>query len=163
MDLLPYLNDQRNARPHESLFWRMGRAKRAVRHRDLKLVWPGSDRPELYDLSSDPGEARDLAGKMPGDVARLRSLWEAWDRELMAPQWVWGEGQPAPGGRNAGAGVSPASERQLRDRFDALDRNGDGMITADELPRPQLFKSMDGNGDGKISFEEARAFYRRRK
>jgi Ca2+-binding EF-hand superfamily protein len=54
---------------------------------------------------------------------------------------------------------STVSERQLRARFDALDRNRDGMITADELPRPQLFKSMDGNGDGKITFEEARAFY----
>jgi len=163
VDLLPFLAGKRSDSPHETLFWRMGRARRAVRHRELKLVWPGSDQPELYDLSSDPGEARDLAGKMPRDVARLRSLWDAWDRELMAPQWVMGEGQPAPGRRNAAAGVSPAGERQLRTRFDALDRNGDGVITADELRQPQLFKRMDGNGDGKITFEEARAFYRLRK
>ena len=43
--------------------WRLG---------PLKLI--DAPRPELYDLSSDPGESTDLASKRPGDVDRLRAV-----------------------------------------------------------------------------------------
>lgn len=33
---------------------------------------------QLYDMEADPSEANDLAGQMPGEVARLSGLYEAW-------------------------------------------------------------------------------------
>ncbi len=42
----------------------------------LKLI--DTPRPELYDLSVDPGEAHDLAKDRPADVTRLRDRLHAW-------------------------------------------------------------------------------------
>jgi arylsulfatase A-like enzyme len=57
----------------------------AVRDGDWKLIWPlGKDHPllsgppELYDLSRDPGETRDLAAQEPERVAALRGRIERW-------------------------------------------------------------------------------------
>ena len=41
--------------------------------------------------------------------------------------------------------------------FRMLDRNGDGKITRDELPRPVLFGMMDRNRDGEVTPAEAAA------
>jgi CubicO group peptidase (beta-lactamase class C family) len=54
----------------------------------------------------------------------------------------------------AGAGGALSPER----RFKQLDRNGDGKLTADEVPGPRLFKMLDKNGDGVVTKEEADAF-----
>jgi arylsulfatase A-like enzyme len=166
VNLLPYLTGANTGRPHETLFWRMGMRQRAVRAGDLKLVWSGSDQPELHDLAKDPGEQKNLAAERPEDVKRLQALWQAWDKEMMAPQWQWSDGQttPARQRQNANAGANtPANERQLRLRFDTMDKNKDGILSPDEVPRPQIFKQMDKNGDGKVTLDEAREFYRIRK
>lgn len=42
----------------------------------------------------------------------------------------------------------------LADRFDRVDRDGDGKITARELPRPEIFDRLDRNGDGVIERSE---------
>lgn len=42
--------------------------------------------------------------------------------------------------------------------FTQWDKNGDGKLTADEVPGPQLFKTLDKNGDGVVTKEEAAAF-----
>jgi hypothetical protein len=42
----------------------------------------------------------------------------------------------------------------LQDRFDRIDRNGDGQVTPRELPREALFKRLDRNGDGVIKKTE---------
>jgi len=45
-----------------------------LREGNLKLViFPEENRRELYDLSTDPGEARDLSGQRPEDAARMES------------------------------------------------------------------------------------------
>ena len=41
--------------------------------------------------------------------------------------------------------------------FKQWDKNGDGKLTADEVPREQLFKMLDKNGDGVVTREEAAA------
>ncbi|MGQ9581880.1 MAG: hypothetical protein ACUVT8_13220, partial [Armatimonadota bacterium] len=51
---------------------------------------------------------------------------------------------------------------QVEDRFAKLDKNGDGVLTKDELTRPRLFARLDTNSDGKITREEAKTFLRRR-
>jgi acetyl esterase/lipase len=52
---------------------------------------------------------------------------------------------------------TPRSRLPLTERFQRLDLNRDGKLTADELRRPALFKRLDGNGDGEVTLEEARA------
>jgi arylsulfatase A-like enzyme len=60
-----------------------------VRSRNLKLIQPEPGRTdampveaELYDLETDPHEARNLAAERPGDVRRLRQQIEAWWKAL---------------------------------------------------------------------------------
>ena len=42
-------------------------------------------------------------------------------------------------------------------RFKQLDKNGDGKLSAEELPYANLFKRLDKNGDGVVSRAEAQA------
>jgi choline-sulfatase len=54
---------------------------RAIRERDWKLI--EAPRPELYDLTSDPAEQRNLIEQRPDQARRLRALLD--DVEHMAP------------------------------------------------------------------------------
>ena len=66
-----------------------------VRLGDLKLVqptrpWdeldaPPAWAPELYELSGDPFEERDLAGERPAELARLASVYDAWFEDAVGP------------------------------------------------------------------------------
>ena len=138
------------------------RTKHAIRHGDWKLVWERElPRPALFDLTSDIGEQTDLADKMPEKVQELSERYRAWDAQMEKPRWEWGGGAPEDQRRKrgaagkAGAKSAPAG---IEARFKQFDRNGDGKLTADEVPSQQLFKMLDTNGDGVISREEATAF-----
>jgi arylsulfatase A-like enzyme len=52
----------------------------------------GAPRHELYDLTADPGETKDLAAAQPDVVARMRQQYEAWFDDVAA-RWFK---QPAP-------------------------------------------------------------------
>ena len=145
-DLLPYLTGHRTGRPHETLYWRMGE-QHAVRHGDWKLVVTADQTtPGLYNLAEDLAEQHDLAAQRPDTAAELGRLYETWAAELEEPRWG---PQGARANRQQGGAV--------RQRFQQLDRNGDGQLTPDELPRPRLFRRLDANGDGVLTLDEARA------
>ena len=86
VDLTPFVTGANPARPHQTLYWRYG-PQWAVRHGDLKLVVSrgGSGKPELYDLSKDVGESKDLAAAQSAKVRELQALWDKWSAEQAEP------------------------------------------------------------------------------
>ena len=91
VDLLPYLTDKRDERPHESLFWRLGN-RTAIRAGDWKLLKNpsrrnGDDAWELYDLANDVGESRDLASHEPQRVQELIAAWKQFNEQMIDPVW----------------------------------------------------------------------------
>lgn len=77
ISVVPALRGQRQKEQHEFLYWEFfeGGFKQAIRAGDWKGVRlaPGKAL-ELYDLSGDPGETRDLAAGHPEVVARLEAM-----------------------------------------------------------------------------------------
>jgi len=86
VDLSPYLEGQKEASPHETMYWRFGE-QWAVRHGDWKLVVSkgGSGKPELYNLAKEIGESTDLASSEPAKVTELRTLYDAWSAQQAEP------------------------------------------------------------------------------
>lgn len=93
VDLIPFITGRKEGVPHERIFaifndhdeWRipgrdtnLARPLRAVREGDFKLLMEGDNPPELYDLTQDPGEWRDLADRYPERVEALRQAYEDW-------------------------------------------------------------------------------------
>ncbi len=80
--------------PERPLFWHFphytnqgGRPGGAVRDGDWMLVeFYDEDKTELYNLAVDAGQGRDLAGREPGRVARLKAALEDW-RQLNNVQY----------------------------------------------------------------------------
>ena len=82
--LLPvFAQDQKRAR---TLFWEH-EGNRAVRRGDYKLVAMHNTPWELYDMSKDRSELKDLSGFMPKKTAELRAAWEDWAKRVGALPW----------------------------------------------------------------------------
>jgi arylsulfatase A len=108
--LLPLLAG-RGAPRRAEIFWHYphysnqgGRPGGAVRQGRYKLIEFYEDsRAELYDLRRDPGEARDLAGALPGKTAELRRKLAAWRRavgaQMMTPNPEYKAAGQGPPGR----------------------------------------------------------------
>lgn len=67
--------------PGRRLFWDFG-GNGAVREGPWKLVETGNNAPELYNLSTDVGEQRNVAGANPQRVATLRAALDQWRKEV---------------------------------------------------------------------------------
>ena len=85
IDLLPALTGERGSVRRE-LFWRIfqRRKEKAVRSGDWKYLQT-ADGEFLYDLASDPGEARDLKTAHPAVFRQLQGKMAAWEREVLPP------------------------------------------------------------------------------
>ena len=67
--------------PREFLYFNHN-DNRAIRVGDWKLIATGKDGPwELYDLSKDRCEQRDLASAQPDRVQKLAAMWSGHDAE----------------------------------------------------------------------------------
>ena len=107
ISILPTLLGQGGQRQHEYLYWEYGQQV-AVRIGQLKGIRPKAGAPwELYDLSTDIEEKRDIASDRPDVVARMKSLaeqahqpvrpGEILDRELMTKDHTINLGGPRKG------------------------------------------------------------------
>jgi arylsulfatase B len=87
VDLMPYLTARRDAPIHHRLYWRVG-PQAALREGPWKIHRGRGDRSwQLYDLSSDSGEAHDLAAMHPDRVAQLEAAWKLIDGLMVEPLW----------------------------------------------------------------------------
>jgi arylsulfatase A-like enzyme len=104
VDLMPFITGKDNGRPHEALYWRYG-PQWAIRKGDWKLMkGPQSSQPELYNLTADISEAKDLASSDPAKVKELQTAYDAWNGQLKEALW-----QP---GRAAGAAKPEGRKRK---------------------------------------------------
>ena len=109
VNLLPYLQGENKAMPHEMLYWRFGQ-QIALRKGDWKMVKgvgsagvEGVERnekastmgAELYNLSEDIGEKVNLADKQPDKLKELTAAWDQWNATLVDPAWVPNRGKAA--------------------------------------------------------------------
>ncbi|WP_428304317.1 sulfatase-like hydrolase/transferase [Lacipirellula sp.] len=92
-NLLPFL--EQSAQPDErTLYWSYLRQapltrERAVRRGNWK--WLNG---ELYDLSADPGENRDVASAYSSIAQELAQSWSAWIEKFPVEKARWGDQQP---------------------------------------------------------------------
>jgi arylsulfatase A-like enzyme len=87
VNLIPYLTATNSDVPHTQCFVRMpDRDAFALRSGDYKFVIPGRNRPpELYDLTTDISECRNLATSQPEVLKRLQAESSAWNEQMVSP------------------------------------------------------------------------------
>ena len=95
--LLPLLKDPHAILPDRTLYWRRKGVEGpiALRHQDWKLLFSRdleNARPQLFNLADDVGEINDVSNEHPEVVARLMTMLNAWESELVTP--LWGPGSP---------------------------------------------------------------------
>jgi len=86
VNLLPYLQGQRDDAPHASLFWRTGGGTSwAIRCGNWKLVKTGQQEEQLFDLQKDVSETKDVKSEHTQVAEKLRGMYEEWNRKNIAP------------------------------------------------------------------------------
>lgn len=90
IDLLPFLTNESTDEPRETLYWRKEEGK-AIRFKDWKLIITAGLDPMLYNLNDDLSERNNVAKDNPELVTLMNNKLEAWESEMIAPQW--GEGK----------------------------------------------------------------------
>ena len=90
VNIIPYLTGQKKGIPHQTLYWRLGN-RTAIRHGDWKLLrnpkrGKKSDW-ELYNLSEDVSEEKDLATIRTDKVDELLAQWEKLNSKMIDPIW----------------------------------------------------------------------------
>ncbi len=89
VNLLPYINGEKQTLPHTTLFWRMTLRGGVVRDGDWKLIMT-THRPDmLFDLSKDTSEQNNLALKHPDIVKKLYKKYAHWCESFERnPMWI---------------------------------------------------------------------------
>ena len=106
VNLIPHLTGKPSEPPHQELYWRLQQkngASLAMRSSGWKLIRPAAGPLELYDLSTDVGETKNLAAEQPEVARQLNQALTIWNAQLVEPAFPgssvknedWG-----PGGAN---------------------------------------------------------------
>jgi arylsulfatase A len=80
VDVLDVVRGQAKLPPRTLFYeWREGGDTQVAAMRgDLKLIINGGNQPELYNVATDPGERRTLAGDLPQEAKSMRAELDAW-------------------------------------------------------------------------------------
>ena len=94
VSLLPYLLNEKEGNPHNTLFWRK-MDTRAVRSGSYKLIETHGVDTVLYNLDQDQAEMHDLMSIEPKKACELMDLLDDWERNCCRePLWIeegWAE------------------------------------------------------------------------
>lgn len=86
VNLIPFLTGEKTGNPHKKMYWRQG-MKSAVRVGEWKLVRSGSPRKasqwELYHISEDISETKNLIEENPQKYQELLKVWEAYESQMV--------------------------------------------------------------------------------
>jgi arylsulfatase A-like enzyme len=108
VNLIPFLTGENEEVPHSALYMRMHTSKRKmIRSGDFKYVVPGKgQQAELYNLTKDIGETRNIASQHPEQLLTLEQKYHAWAKNLKDPIFLgnW-ERQQLEKKRNGGIDV----------------------------------------------------------
>ena len=161
VNLLPFLNIENPAAPHDFLCWRAGTQK-AIRVGDWKLVQEGrSGSAELFNLKTDLSETTDLAEKEVAKFDELAAKFAEWEKGMKPALWKRQDARtetattPKKGTAKAGNRVAEALK--------TADKDNDGKLTREEYPQKDLFDAVDANKDGFATLEEVQTYYRNRR
>jgi len=94
VDLLPYIRNDIDGVPHQTLFWRQGH-QQTVLHKGWKLIraeqphfpQPAPKTKWLFNLTMDPTEQVNLATDNLDKVTELEGLLDAHNAEQVEPLW----------------------------------------------------------------------------
>lgn len=151
MSLASLLSGETSALPERTHFWRQG-SQKAVRRGDWKLYQANrASAPELYHLTTDIGETKNLASRERGKLVELQTAYAEWEKDMIEPLWNY-RGMREPSTTANAEPRRPASNMEAT--FRRLDRDGDGKVTRQELPRAEVFDRFDRDGDGVIQAAE---------
>ena len=115
---------------------------------------PGSGKPAGAPGAGGPGAGAPAAGGPPDGGGRRRGQGGEGGSAGGGP--AGGGPGGFGGGPGGGAGAGQGGGNRRPRTFKEMDKNGDGKITADELPEraQQFFPMMDANGDGFVDEAE---------
>ena len=91
VNLLPYLEGEKEGDPHKELFWRK-LDKSAARIGDYKTVTLEGYGSVMYNLRDDLGETKDLSKEQKDSFDRVMREYKNWEGKLMEPLWDEGKG-----------------------------------------------------------------------
>lgn len=86
VNLLPDLRARRTGFSDRPLYWRSN-IQGAARQGQWKWLRV-ANQSYLFNLATDSGERRNVAGRNPQVAQRLQQQWEAWNATLPAPRWA---------------------------------------------------------------------------
>ena len=95
INLVPRITEQIAKLPHRTFFWRQHglTGQKAIRDGEWKLVLERNStngQPELYHLTEDTAESKNLAADHPEKVDTLLRKLEKWESQLQIPLWGGG-------------------------------------------------------------------------
>lgn len=83
LNVLPFLRGEKQGAPHGDLFWKLDGQCAIVRDQWKAVRFSRSPgKPELYELSQDIGEQKNVAGEKPEMVDELNKAWDIWNATL---------------------------------------------------------------------------------